>query len=49
MKLAFSCCGFGGEKLDARVSQDEIGHLYDKNFGQNIRHLGNINSVQSQK
>ncbi len=30
MKLAFSCCGFGEEKLDARVSQDEIGHLYDR-------------------
>jgi ubiquinone/menaquinone biosynthesis C-methylase UbiE len=28
--MVLSCCGFGKEKIDARVSQDEIGHLYDK-------------------
>jgi len=42
MKLRFSCCGvsccgntsfFSEGKLDARVSQDEIGHVYDRLSG----------------
>lgn len=39
MKLSFSCCGIyccsnkphlSGDKLDARISQEEIGRVYDK-------------------
>jgi ubiquinone/menaquinone biosynthesis C-methylase UbiE len=29
MNMSFSCCG-NGQLLDARVSQNEIGHVYDK-------------------